>query len=109
MRLFAHAQQVKVRSPAAQRRQVALLIETSNDYARGLLKGIRAFLRERHTWSIHLNEYGRDNTDLTWLDGWRGDGIIARIENGQTARYILNAGVPAVDLSASRLLPSLPY
>ncbi|MFB9277673.1 xylose operon transcription regulator XylR [Cohnella cellulosilytica] len=92
-----------------QRKQVALLIETSNEYARGLLNGIRAFTRERRLWSIYLNEYSRDNTDFTWLNGWRGDGIIARIENEQTARYILDAGFPAVDLSAFRIIPSLPY
>jgi len=91
------------------RKQVALLIETSNEYARGLLNGIRAFARERRLWSIYLNEYSRDNTDLTWLQGWRGDGIIARIENEKTARYILDAGLPTVDLSAFRIIPSLPY
>jgi len=94
---------------SSQRKQVALLIETSNQYARELLDGIRTFLRERHMWSIYLNEYSRDNTDFTWLQGWHGDGIIARIENEQTARYILNAGLPTVDLSAFRIIPHLPY
>lgn len=99
----------KIARSSSQRRHVALLIETSNEYARGLLDGIRAFLRENHLWSIYLNEYSRDNTDFTWLQGWQGDGIIARIENEQTARYILDAGLPTVDLSASRIIPSLPY
>jgi LacI family transcriptional regulator len=93
----------------SQRKQVALLIETSNEYARGLLNGIRTYLREHRPWSIYLNEYSRENTDFTWLQHWHGDGIIARIENEQTARYILDAGLPTVDLSASRIIPSLPY
>ncbi len=90
------------------RKQVALLIETSNEYARGLLNGINAYLKERPSWSVFLGEYSRSNTDLSWLSDWRGDGIIARIENEQTARYIIEAGLPAIDLSASRKIPALP-
>jgi LacI family transcriptional regulator len=91
-----------------ERKQVALLIETSNEYARGLLSGINAYLREHSSWSVYLSEYSRNNTDLTWLSHWHGDGIIARIENEQTARYILASGLPAIDLSASRIIPALP-
>ncbi|MFD0693867.1 substrate-binding domain-containing protein [Paenibacillus sp. GCM10027628] len=91
-----------------QQKQVALLIETSNGYARGLLSGINVYLRENRPWSIFLSEYSRNNTDLTWLRKWQGDGIIARIENEQTARFIKDAGLPTVDLSASRMIPSLP-
>ncbi len=109
MGLFTAEKSRKLPKSSLQRKQVALLIETSNEYARGLLNGIRSFTRERRLWSIYLNEYSRDNTDLTWLNGWRGDGIIARIENEQTARYIQDAGLPAVDLSAFRIIPSLPY
>jgi LacI family transcriptional regulator len=90
-----------------QRKQVALLIETSNEYARGLLNGINAYLRDHSSWSVYLSEYSRNNTDLTWLSQWYGDGIIARIENEQTARYILQSGLPAIDLSASRIIPTL--
>ncbi|QGQ99773.1 DNA-binding transcriptional regulator [Paenibacillus psychroresistens] len=90
------------------RKQVALLIETSNEYARGLLSGINAYLREHSSWSVYLGEYSRNNIDLSWLSHWYGDGIIARIENEETANYIKSSGLPAIDLSASRRIPSLP-
>ncbi|QHW35137.1 DNA-binding transcriptional regulator [Paenibacillus rhizovicinus] len=90
------------------RKQVALLIETSNEYARGLLSGVNAYLREHSSWSVSLGEYSRNHIDLTWLRHWHGDGIIARIENDQTARFIRDSGLPAIDLSASRRIPSLP-
>ncbi|HYF01474.1 MAG TPA: xylose operon transcription regulator XylR, partial [Planctomycetota bacterium] len=38
---------------------VALLIETSNAYARGLLEGVMAWVREHRPWSIYLPEQGR--------------------------------------------------
>lgn len=98
----------KISSNQAVFRHVALMIETSNSYARGLIRGVRAFKRENHTWSVYLWEHSRNNTDLSWLENWKGDGIIARIENKQIANFIENTGLPAVDVSASRLLPQLP-
>jgi LacI family transcriptional regulator len=91
-----------------QNRQVALLIETSNAYARGLIGGVRQYLLTRGGWSIYLGEHSRQETDLSWLDGWRGDGVIARIENQRVADKIRELGLPAVDLSAARLLAELP-
>src|SRR5688500_8540537 len=61
-----------------QRPRVALLIETSNAYARGLLRGIAAYVRE-HGWSVYLAEHGRGAEAPPWLRSWDGDGIIARI------------------------------
>jgi LacI family transcriptional regulator len=89
-------------------RHVALLVETSNAYGRGLLFGIRNYLIANPGWSIYLGEHGRHETDLSWLDSWRGHGVIARIENEQTADHVRRLGLPAVDLSAARLVPELP-
>ena len=60
------------------RPDVALLIETSNAYARGLLHGIRAYIREHRSWSIYIGEQKRGGPVPTWLKKWTGDGIIAR-------------------------------
>src|SRR5438105_4918251 len=89
--------------------RVALLIETSNDYARGLLYGIRAYLREHGSWSLYLGEHGRGDRPPTWLAKWKGDGIIARIENRAIAQAVVASGLPVVDLSAARIVPEIPY
>ncbi|MFC7620267.1 substrate-binding domain-containing protein [Microlunatus sp. GCM10028923] len=89
-------------------RHVALLVETSNAYARGLLSGIRRFVVERPRWSLYLAEHSRHETDFSWLEGWRGHGVLARIENEETARFVRRLGLPTVDLSAKRLVPELP-
>ncbi len=91
------------------RRSVALLIETSNEYARGLLRGIMAYIREHDPWSIHLPEQGRGDAPPRWLARWRGDGIVARIENPQIASAVEEVGVPLVDVSAARLVPGIPW
>jgi LacI family transcriptional regulator len=89
-------------------RHVALIVETSNAYARGLLVGVRQFLNSRPGWSIYLAEHSRHEVDLSWLDGWRGDGVLARIETLETARRVRRMRLPTVDLSAARLIPQIP-
>lgn len=94
---------------AAAVRQVALLIETSNGYARGLLKGIISYIREHPSWSIYLAEHGRGDRPPAWLAEWKGDGILARIETPAMARVLRKLEIPIVDLSAGRLFPALPW
>jgi LacI family transcriptional regulator len=91
------------------RRAVALLIETSNAYARGLLEGVRSYLRQHAPWSLYLPELGRGETPPLWLARWRGDGILARVETPEIARAVLRTGLPVVDLSAARHLRNVPW
>jgi LacI family transcriptional regulator len=88
---------------------VALLIETSNSYARGLLRGIRAYIREHRSWSIYVGEHRRGEQAPHWLKKWHGDGIIARIENEAIAEAVVASKLPAVDVSAARHVPNLLY
>ena len=88
-------------------REVALLIEWSSAYARGLLQGIVQYMRENEPWILCMAEPG--GRDLpAWLRAWTGDGIIARIETAATARAIDAARLPTIDVSSARLLPELP-
>jgi LacI family transcriptional regulator len=84
-------------------------VETSNAYARGLLRGIRAYIREHRSWSIYLGEHHRGQPAPLWLKRWTGDGIIARIESAAIAQAVLASGLPAVDVSAARFVPDLLY
>jgi LacI family transcriptional regulator len=93
----------------SKRRKVALLIESSNAYARGLLQGVVRYIREHSPWLFYIPEQGRGDIPPSWLAHWQGDGIIARIENQEIARAVAASGLPAVDVSAARMLPSLPW
>lgn len=90
-------------------RRVALLVETSNSYARGILRGVIDYAREHGGWSVYLGEHSRGDEPPAWLARWDGDGVIARIENARIARAVIRCGRPAVDVSAARLLPDLPW
>lgn len=91
------------------RKSVALLIETSNAYARGVLEGIMAYVRQHEPWSLYLPEQGRGDRPPAWLAGWKGDGIIARIETREIARAVRRTKLPVVDVSAARHIPEVPW
>lgn len=91
------------------RRSVALLIETSNSYSRGVLEGVAEYVRHHERWSIFLPEQERGGTPPSWLTRWNGDGIIARIETDEIAQAIRPLGLPVVDVSAARHLPDIPW
>ncbi len=80
---------------------VALLIETSRAYGRGLLQGINGYLRNHGPWSIYFQPDGLGTPAPRWLKNWNGDGILARIDDRAMAETIRQTGLPAVDLRYS--------
>ena len=90
------------------RRKVALVIETSNAYARDLLHGVRSWVREHGAWAMRLTEHGRGADVPGWLQDWRGDGIIARVENEAIAAALKATKLPVVDVSAALPQPRFP-
>lgn len=92
-----------------QTHSVALLIETSNSYARGVLDGIARYVRLHERWSIYLPEQERGGRPPAWLSDWKGDGVIARVETNQIAAMLRETDLPVVDVSAARHLPEIPW
>lgn len=77
---------------------VALLIETSLAYGRGLLRGVARYVHERGPWSVFFRPQGLDASPPPWLGKWRGQGILARIDNRKMARAVLRTRLPVVDV-----------
>ena len=75
--------------------KVALLIETSRGYGRGMLRGIVRYARLHGPWSFYIAP-GDFAQALPKMKQWGGGGIIARVETRQVAEDILRADVPAV-------------
>ena len=88
-------------------RHVAILIETSRAYGRGLLRGIARYNREHGRWSTFFQPQGLGDPPPAWLPSWRGDGILARIDNRQVARAVQKAGVPVVNMRGT--IAELPH
>jgi LacI family transcriptional regulator len=88
---------------------VALLIETSRSYGRGVLVGVRRYLSEHRPWSVYLETRALESEGPPWLRGWRGDGILSRTVSGALARRLRATSVPVVELRSHRLLPRAPW
>src|ERR1041385_498002 len=88
-----------------QRPRVALLIESSRAYGRGLLLGVAKYIREHGPWSIFLQERGLGDLSPGWLESWEGDGVIARVASHPLATASQRLKPPAVDVRY--LLPDL--
>jgi LacI family transcriptional regulator len=84
---------------------IALLIETSTAYGRGLLAGVARYVHEHGPWSIYFRPQGPDAPPPPWLSTWRGDGIIARLSSRRMANAVLRTGSPTVDVR--NILPGL--
>lgn len=80
--------------------KVALLLETSREYGRQLLRGVVRYARLHGPWSFVVSP-GHFEQQLPRVQRWGGDGVIARISSPEAARAIRKAGVPAVALEAS--------
>lgn len=83
------------------RHRVALIIESSRAYGRGLFLGIAKFVREHHEWSVQSEEWKWTEPCPVWLTDWNGDGVIARVETPEMAALVRRLGLPAVDLRGS--------
>lgn len=81
-----------------QLRQVALLVESSRVYGRGVLRGIGNYVQAHGTWKVYHSERKLSEVAPSWLRTWTGDGIIARIESRTLAAQIKQLRLPVVDL-----------
>jgi LacI family transcriptional regulator len=88
---------------------VALLIETSRSYGRGVLVGVRRYLSEHGPWSVYLEPRDLESQAPPWLRGWKGHGILSRTGSTALARRLQATSVPVVELRRRRFLPSAPW
>lgn len=60
------------------RPKVAVLVETSKEYGRGVLQGIVQYAKTKADWTIYFDERGLDDPAPPWFQSWQGDGILVR-------------------------------
>lgn len=90
-------------------RHVALLIESSGSYGRGILQGIARYNREHEGWSTYYRPSGPERPFPDWIAQWKGDGMIVRIENKAMADLVKKTGVPVVNLRGTVKGLSFPF
>lgn len=78
--------------------RVALLIETSKAFGRGLLAGVGRFARLHGQWSTFVDERGLSDPIPEWVESGDFDGIIARASRCETLEHVLGFGIPTICL-----------
>ena len=91
------------------RPRVALLVESSRAYGRRTLAGVAKYIRQHGRWSIFFQEHSLCDDIPQWLAAWRGDGIIARLDNEELVGLIQRRRVPVVYLRHVVPTPKTPY
>jgi len=81
--------------------RVALLIESSRRYGRGILSGIAKYIHAHGPWSCFIEERELHDGIPNWLKHVPVNGIIARIDGKRTANELFHLDHPIVDVRAS--------
>jgi LacI family transcriptional regulator len=76
---------------------VALIIETSMAYGRGLLRGVSQYVTENGYWSSYIDQRSLNDPPPAWLQNWKGDGVIMRAQTRRMAQLVANLKRPAID------------
>jgi LacI family transcriptional regulator len=89
-------------------RKVAVLIETSRETGRELLRGVLRFYRENPNWSVYFQQRDLGAALPRWIKSWQGDGILARVNDQKTATELMKTGLPLIDLRGATHALGLP-
>jgi LacI family transcriptional regulator len=79
-------------------RQIAVLVDTSTTWGRAVLRGINTYNLKHGPWEIFVEARGMEE-HLRVPRGWRGDGIIARVNTPEMARELQSLHIPVVNVS----------
>ena len=80
--------------------QVAVMLDMSHSYDRGILQGIGAFVRDHRTWSVVIEEIPHQN--IPNLREWPGDGLIVNFDNRRAAEAVRGVKLPIVAVGGGR-------
>ncbi len=94
---------------AAPFRQVAVLVDTSRSYGRDITRGIRRYVAEHGPWSIFYEPRDLRSGFPDWLEGWPGDGILARTADAELLARLEATGLPVIELRNSSLPHPFPF
>src|SRR5579862_2254708 len=87
--------------------QVALLLETSTEYGRGLLRGILRYAKLYGPWSLSFAPGHLDQV-LPAAGAWSGAGIIARIHSSKMEKRLRSMRLPMVASLLTEAPPASP-
>ena len=85
-------------------RNIALCMELSDFYEHGIARGVVRYAKAKPDWRIY--GYGWMFRPLPDIALWKGDGVIARVEDSAAADRLAALGAPVVDVAGAYARPN---
>jgi LacI family transcriptional regulator len=83
-------------------KRVAVLVDTSTTWGRDVIEGVHRYSRGTVGWQLFVEPRGMEQR--RWLpEGWKGDGVIARVGFVDLARRLREMDLPVVNVSGISL------
>ncbi len=80
------------------RRQIAVLVQTANDWSRQILLGVGQYALEQGGWEFYVEPRGFYE-EFSLPEKWNGHGLICRLTSGRLSDEIERRKIPAVNIS----------
>src|SRR5262245_47002017 len=78
-------------------RHVALIYDAQHPYDINVMAGVAAYLQKSGSlWNIYLEQRALSQQHLPELRSWRGDGILADLDDPHVASQVLTSRIPTV-------------
>lgn len=90
------------------RPRVGLLIQSSLEYGRGLLRGIGQYVSEHGPWTMYHRAGPLVERLPADFKAWRPDALLAQLESRTLVRQVRALDVPTIDLFSLHTLPGIP-
>jgi len=87
-------------------KKVILVIESSREYGRGLLRGIARYSNMKGPWTFY-NEPGDQYRAIPNLKNFKADGIIARISQKTSLKKLKSTGLSVIAIGLRKPIPGL--
>lgn len=87
---------------------IALCVDRSQGYGSTVLRGVAKYVETYGPWSLFIDVRFSGDYAQNWLRQWKGDGILAYVEDSRLARTLRNSAIPTVEMFGHRYDLGLP-
>jgi LacI family transcriptional regulator len=87
------------------RHQVALLIDCSSSFGRGVLQGVARYNQQVGAWSACFKPGRLSDGAAAWLRQWRGDGVLLMCDDPTVVEPVQHTRLPIVGIGAGGGVP----
>ncbi|MBA4150765.1 MAG: DNA-binding transcriptional regulator [Verrucomicrobia bacterium] len=87
---------------------IALCVDRSQGYGSTVLRGVAKYVETYGPWALFIDMRFSGDYAQNWLRQWKGDGILAYVEDARLARTLRNSSIPTVEMFGHRYDLGLP-